>query len=63
MKKSGSKAFAKNLKRLKVKGAWAVKPNGTPLCLGTINNMPRAFLAEYTVKIQPKVNKYEISSI
>jgi hypothetical protein len=63
MKKSGSKAFARNLKRLKEKGAWAVKPNGLPLFLGAINNMPKAFSAEYTVKIQTKVNKYEISSI
>jgi hypothetical protein len=40
-----------------------VKSNGTPLFLGSISNMPRAFLAEYTVKIQPKVKKYEISSL
>jgi hypothetical protein len=63
MKKSGNRTFAKNLKRLKSKGAMAVKSNGTPLFLGSISNMPRAFLAEYTVKIQPKVNKYEISSL
>jgi hypothetical protein len=63
MKKSGNRTFAKNLKRLKSKGAMAVKSNGTPLFLGSISNMPRAFLAEYTVKIQPKVKKYEISSL
>lgn len=63
MKKSGNRTFAKNLKRLKSKGAMTVKSNGVPLFLGSISNMPKGFSAEYTVKIQPKVNKYEISSI
>jgi hypothetical protein len=52
MKKSGSKAFAQNLKRLKGKGAWAVRPNGIPLFFGSINNIPRGFTAEHTVKTQ-----------
>jgi hypothetical protein len=54
MKKSGSKAFTQNLKRLKRKGAWAVKPNSIPLFFGSINNIPRPFTAERTVKIQSK---------
>lgn len=52
MKKSGSKAFAQNLKHLKGKGAWAVKPNGIPLFFGSINNIPQGFVADRTVKLQ-----------
>jgi|LauGreDrversion4_2_1035121.scaffolds.fasta_scaffold1003982_2 hypothetical protein len=63
MRKSGNRTFAKNLKRLKSKGAMAVKSNGTPLFLGSISNIPKGFSAEYTVKIKSRVNKYEISSI
>ena len=63
MKKSGNRTFVKNLKRLKSKGAMAVKSNGVPLFLGSLSNIPKGFSAEYTVKIQARVNKYEIPSL
>jgi hypothetical protein len=52
MKKSGSKAFKQNLKRLKGKGAWAVKPNGISLFFGSMSNIPRGFVADRTVKLK-----------
>lgn len=62
MKKPGSKAFKQTVRNLKGKGAWAIRPDGTPLIIGTKKSIRSPFAAYYTIKFNKK-NKNEISSI
>jgi hypothetical protein len=56
MKKSGSRAFAKKLKNLKSKGAWAVTPNGNVLFIEKHQHTsPRgSFVAHRSIKTVTK---------
>jgi hypothetical protein len=56
MKKSGSRAFAKTLKNLKLKGAWAVRPNGNVLFIEKHQHTsPRgSFVAHRSIKTVTK---------
>lgn len=57
MKKSGSKTFAKKLKRLKSAGAWAVRPNCTALFVEKLSDTlnPRSsFIVHRSIKTVTK---------